>query len=67
MKAVVPPSDLSTVVSNIGCDERSVGSLHLQLPGMHTAFVQVGLKEDHRVSSYIYMDQVKRRIDTAIA
>jgi multidrug efflux pump subunit AcrB len=30
--------------------------------GMHTAFVQVGLKEDHRVSSFQYMNQVRERV-----
>jgi multidrug efflux pump subunit AcrB len=30
--------------------------------GMHTAFVQVGLKEDHKVSSFAYMAEVRRRI-----
>jgi len=29
---------------------------------MHTAFVQVGLKEDHRVSSFQYMNQVRARV-----
>jgi multidrug efflux pump subunit AcrB len=29
---------------------------------MHTAFVQVSLKEDHKVGSYDYMSRVKRKI-----
>ncbi len=29
---------------------------------MHTATVQVGLKEDHTVSSFTYMDKVRERI-----
>jgi HAE1 family hydrophobic/amphiphilic exporter-1 len=29
---------------------------------MHTAFVQVGLKEDHKISSFVYMDEVHRRV-----
>ena len=29
---------------------------------MHTAFIQVGLKEDHAVSSFTYMDEVRNRI-----
>ena len=29
---------------------------------MHTAFVQVGLQEEHRISSFTYMDQVRSRI-----
>jgi multidrug efflux pump subunit AcrB len=33
---------------------------------MHTAFVQVGLKEDHKISSFEYMDQVRKRIATEL-
>ena len=33
---------------------------------MHTAFVQVGLKEDHKESSFVYMDQVRARIASQI-
>jgi len=29
---------------------------------MHTAFVQVGLKDDHDVSSFDYMDEVRKRV-----
>jgi hypothetical protein len=29
---------------------------------MHTAFVQVSLKEDHKTGSYDYMSRVKQRI-----
>jgi multidrug efflux pump subunit AcrB len=30
--------------------------------GMHTAFIEVGLQEDHRVSSFVYMARVRKRI-----
>ena len=30
--------------------------------GMHTAFVQVGLKEDHEISSFVFMAAVRDRI-----
>src|SRR5205085_3743766 len=33
---------------------------------MHTAFVQVSLKEDHKVGSYDYMARVKREIETEL-
>jgi HAE1 family hydrophobic/amphiphilic exporter-1 len=58
---VVKPDDLNTVVSNIGV-MADLSSLFTPNSGMHTAFVQVGLKEDHKVSSFVYMDQVRRRI-----
>jgi HAE1 family hydrophobic/amphiphilic exporter-1 len=33
---------------------------------MHTAFVQVGLKEDHHISSYAYVDQVRKRVEAEL-
>src|SRR5580700_10692463 len=58
---VVKPEDLNTVVSNIGV-MADLSSLFTPNSGMHTAFVQVGLKEEHKVSSFVYMDEVRRRI-----
>ncbi len=62
---VVKPDDLNTVVSNIGV-MADLSSLFTPNSGMHTAFVQVGLKEDHKVSSFVYMDEVRRRITTEL-
>ena len=61
VKKVVRPDDLETVVSNIGVMP-DLSSLFTPNAGMHTAFVQVGLKEDHRVSSFVYMAEVRERI-----
>src|SRR4029077_11307752 len=61
VRQVVKPEDLSTVVSNIGVMP-DLSALFTQNSGMHTAIVQVGLKEDHGVSSFIYMREVRRRI-----
>jgi hydrophobic/amphiphilic exporter-1 (mainly G- bacteria), HAE1 family len=58
---VVRPADLNTVVSNVGV-MADLSALFTPNSGMHTAFVQVGLKEDHSVSSFVYMDEVRRRI-----
>jgi len=58
---VVKPEDLNTVVSNIGV-MADLSALFTPNSGMHTAFVQVGLKEDHKVSSFVYMEEVRRRI-----
>jgi multidrug efflux pump subunit AcrB len=62
---VVKPDDLNTVVSNIGV-MADLSSLFTPNSGMHTAFVQVGLKEDHKVSSFVYMDEVRRRISAEL-
>jgi hydrophobic/amphiphilic exporter-1 (mainly G- bacteria), HAE1 family len=58
---VVPPADLNTVVSNIGV-MADLSSLFTPNSGMHTAFVQVGLKEDHKVSSFTYMNRARERV-----
>ncbi len=61
VRQVVRPGDLETVVSNIGVMP-DLSSLFTPNSGMHTAFIQVGLKEDHAVSSFTYMDEVRNRI-----
>jgi HAE1 family hydrophobic/amphiphilic exporter-1 len=61
VRQVVKPEDLSTVVSNIGVTP-DLSALFTQNSGMHTAIVQVGLKEDHKVSSFLYMREVRQRI-----
>jgi multidrug efflux pump subunit AcrB len=58
---VVKPEDLNTVVSNIGVMP-DLSALFTPNAGMHSAFVQVGLKEDHSTSSFAYMNEVRRRI-----
>jgi hydrophobic/amphiphilic exporter-1 (mainly G- bacteria), HAE1 family len=65
VRQVVKPEDLNTVVSNIGV-MADLSSLFTPNSGMHTAFVQVGLKEDHKVSSFVYMDEVRRRVATEL-
>src|SRR5258705_8284182 len=58
---VVPDTELNTVVSNIGV-MADLSALFTPNSRMHTPFVQVGLKEDHRVSSFQYMNQVRARV-----
>ena len=61
VRQVVPAADLNTVVSNIGLMS-DLSALFTPNSGMHTAFIQVGLKEDHSVSSFTYMDEVRKRV-----
>ncbi|MBZ5583218.1 MAG: efflux RND transporter permease subunit [Acidobacteriia bacterium] len=63
VRTVVSPGDLSMVVSNIGSTP-GFSSIYTSNSAMHTAFVQVALKEDHKVSSFEYMSRVKDRIRT---
>jgi multidrug efflux pump subunit AcrB len=61
VRQVVRPSDLNAIVSNIGLTP-DLSSLSTPNSGMHTAFVEVGLKEDHKIGSYVYMDEVRKRV-----
>src|SRR5208282_3641015 len=56
---------LETVVSNVGV-MADLSALFTPNSGMHTAFVLVGLKTGHRVSSFEYMAQVRKRINTEL-
>jgi HAE1 family hydrophobic/amphiphilic exporter-1 len=61
IRQVVPPGDLGMIVSNIGITP-DFSAIYTTNSGQHTAFVQVSLKEDHKVGSYQYMDQVRRKL-----
>lgn len=63
IRNVIRPDDLGMIVSNIG-SVPGFQALYTTNSAMHTAFVQVNLKEDHRVGSYEYMARVKRRIES---
>ena len=57
VRQVVPPERLEYGRFQYRGDARSFFALFTPNSGMHTAFVQVGLKEDHKVSSFAYMDR----------
>jgi len=57
----VPARDLRILVSNIGVTP-GFSSIYTPNSGPHTAFVQVGLNDGHELSSYQYMDRVRRRL-----
>jgi multidrug efflux pump subunit AcrB len=65
VRQVVRPSDLNTIVSNIGVMS-DLSALFTPNAGMHTAFVQVGLKPEHQVSSFEYIREVREKIATQI-
>jgi multidrug efflux pump subunit AcrB len=58
VREVVPTNDLKIVVSNIGVTP-GFSSIYTPNSGPHTAFVQVGLRADHKLSSFEYMDRVR--------
>jgi multidrug efflux pump subunit AcrB len=54
----IPPSELDMIVSNIGV-VNDFSSLYTTNSGMYTATIQTALKEDHKASSFDYMERVK--------
>ena len=61
IRQIIPASDLDVILSNIGVTP-GFSSIYTSNSAQHTAFVQVGLKDDHKVGSYEYMARVKQRI-----
>ncbi len=57
----VSPEDLGMIVSNIGSTP-DFSAIYTTNSGMHTATIQVSLKEDHKVGSYEYMARVRKRL-----
>ena len=66
VRDVVPRKELKILVSNIGTTP-GFSSIYTPNSGPHTAFVQVGLEEDHSLSSFAYMDRVRARLEPAVA
>ena len=54
----MPPNELGMIVSNIGTTP-GFSSIYTPNSAQHTAFVQVSLKEGHKVGSYEYMNRVR--------
>jgi len=61
IRGVVSPDDLNMIVSNIGITP-DLSAIYTSNSGMHTAFIQVSLKEDHKIASYEYMQKVREKL-----
>ena len=61
IRSVVSPQDFNMIVSNIGITP-DISAIYTSNSGMHTAFIQVSLKEDHKTGSYVYMERVRRKL-----
>jgi multidrug efflux pump subunit AcrB len=61
VREVVPADDLGMIVSNIGSTP-DFSAIYTSNSAQHTAFVQVSLKEDHKVGSYEYMARLRKRM-----
>jgi len=58
IRKTVPANELHMIVSNIGVTP-GFSSIYTPNSAPHTAFVQVSLKDDHKVGSYEYMNRVR--------
>lgn len=61
VRRIVSKHDLGIMVTNIGVDP-GFSALFSPNAAMHTGFTQVALAEDHKVSSFRYIDEVKAAI-----
>ncbi|HTT43109.1 MAG TPA: efflux RND transporter permease subunit [Steroidobacteraceae bacterium] len=61
VRQVIPASELKIIVSNIGTTP-GFSSMYTPNSGPHTAFVQVGLEEGHKLSTFHYMQLVRQRV-----
>ena len=58
IRQVVPPNELSMIVSNVGITP-GFSAIYTPNSAQHTAFVQVSLKDGHKVGSYEYMNRMR--------
>jgi hydrophobic/amphiphilic exporter-1 (mainly G- bacteria), HAE1 family len=61
IRQVVSPDDLDMIVSNIGITP-DLSAIYTTNSAMHTAFVQVSLKEEHKIGSYEYMERLRKKL-----
>ncbi|MHB1958109.1 MAG: efflux RND transporter permease subunit [Acidobacteriaceae bacterium] len=61
IRQMVPPSELNMIVSNIGVYP-DLSAIYTTNTAMDNAFVQVSLKREHKIGSYVYMSRVRRRL-----
>ena len=66
IRSVVPPSELQIIVSNIGLTP-DFSAIYTPNSAPHTAFVQVSLKEGHKMGSYEYMRRVRQQLSQKLA
>jgi HAE1 family hydrophobic/amphiphilic exporter-1 len=63
IRDIVGKDDLQMIVSNIGMTP-DLSAIYTSNSAQHTAFVQVSLSKEHKVSTFTYMDRVRRKLDS---
>jgi multidrug efflux pump subunit AcrB len=61
VRQIVPPNELGMIVSNIGITT-DFSAIYTPNSAPHTSFVQVSLKEGHKIGSYEYMGKVRSKL-----
>ena len=61
IRDVIPQDDLKMIVSNLGVNA-DLSAIYTSNSAQHTAFVQVSLKEDRKLSTFSYMNRVRRKL-----
>ncbi len=61
IRQVIPANDLGMIVSNIGVTP-DLSAIYTSNSSMDTAFVQISLKQDHKLGSYEYMRRVRKKL-----
>lgn len=62
VRRIIPKDELQMIVSNIGVDP-GFSAIYTSNAAMHTAYVQVALKNGHRTASHEYMARVKAAME----
>jgi len=63
IRQVVNKEDLGMIVSHIGVNA-DLSAIYTTNSAVHTAFVQVQLKEDHKGSTFSYINRVRQRLSS---
>ena len=61
IRQVIPHDDLKMMVSNIGVNA-DLSAIYTSNSAQHTAFVQVSLAPEHRLSTFTYMNRVREKL-----
>jgi hydrophobic/amphiphilic exporter-1 (mainly G- bacteria), HAE1 family len=61
IRGIVPAAELQIIVANIGITT-DFSAIYTPNSASHTAFVQVSLKEGHKIGSYEYMRRVREQL-----
>ncbi|HZO80879.1 MAG TPA: efflux RND transporter permease subunit [Candidatus Binataceae bacterium] len=65
VRRVIPPAELSTIVSNIGLAP-GFSSIYSSNAASDSGFMMVALKPTHKVSTFVYIERLKKLLPQAV-